>query len=218
MMKSVEFQPRREYIPLLIAQFATPATGEATLSFFGIEFTTGETPDQIDLQRTERCRRLAAKHLIKADSRAALPLLAALNDNDLDTAAHSARTLVKICHERAEEPVTAGFSTRLENGVELSGTMFHEVMQELSIPAIETLLLKVRPNEVQAIRTVQRQYPDVEFSNIPIEGTVSPNLKAAPFRLTYFDGARKKELRIIFRPDENGDWVPNPPLADNLPE
>lgn len=227
MMKSEEFKPSRGYIPLLIAQYATLgteySTGVTSHSFFGIEFTIGatkfstdQTQEQIDRQRTKRCRLLSEKHLINTDYQAVLPLLAALNDADIEIVAYSARTLLKICHERAEEPVIAAFSTRLENGVELSGTTFQNVMQELGTPVAEALLLKVRPNVVQAIRTAQRKYPAVEFSNIPMEVDVDPNLMATPFRLAYLEGDRKKELRIIFRPDENGDWIPTPPLPDKL--
>lgn len=231
MMKSEEFKASREYIPLLIAQYATLgskfSTGEAT--FFGIDFITekaaaekseiksGGTQKQIVLQRTKRCRRIAEEHLIKTDYGAVLPLRAALYDEDLETAAHSARTLIKICDERAEEPILAAFSTHLENGVELSGTTFQKVVQELGTPTAEALLLKVRPNVAQAIKTVQRKYPDVEFSNIPIEGIATPNPTAAPFRMAYFEGGVNKELRVIFRPNGNGDWVPVPPLADTLP-
>ncbi len=229
MMKSLEFKPSRPYIPLLIAQFAAfgseYASGKRTHSLFGIEFTsevtdfsTGQTQGSIDRQRTKRCRLLAEKHLINTDYQAVLPLLAALNDDDLDIVAHSAQTLLKICHERAEEPVIAAFSTRFENGVELSGSAFQRVMQDLSTPEVKAMLMKVRPNAVQAIRTAQKKYPNVEFSNIPLDDAVDPSLKAAPFRLAYFNGDRRTELRIIFRPDENGNWVPTPPLADKLPE
>jgi len=229
MMKSKEFQPHREYIPLLIAQFASHgsefATGESKLTFFGIEFlietssftATGESQDKIERQRTKRCRRLAAEHLIKADYRATLPLLAALNDKDLETAAHSARTLVKICGGRAEEPIVTSFTSRLNNREELSGSLFHDAMLDLGIPTLEPLLLKIRPNKTQALRTARQHYPDVAFKNIPIEAKIVPALKVAPFRLAYFKDNRNKELRIIFRPDENGNWVPTPPLADTLP-
>ena len=138
-----------------------------------------------------------------------VPLLAALKDDDLDSAFHSTRTLIRICGEQAEEPVVAAFSTRLDNGEEISVTMLQDIMQELGTPAAEALLLKVRPNVDQAIKTAERKYPEVEFSNIPIEVDIDPNLKAAPFRLVYLAGDRKKELRIIFRPNENGDWVPS---------
>jgi len=226
MMKSMEFKPRREYIPLLIAQFATTGSKYTTgkYSFFGIDFTiegtdfkSRETQELIDRKRTKRCRTIAAEHLIQADYRAVLPLRAALNDDDLEIAAHSARTLIKICDERAEEPVITAFSTHLKKGVDLSDTTFQEVMQELGTPAAETVLLKVRPNAAQAIRTAQRNYPGVEFKNIPMEIQIDPELKAAPFRLAYPEGDDNKELRIIFRPDKNGDWVPTPPLADKLP-
>ena len=229
MMKSLEFIPSREYIPLLIAQYAAfgseYATGTRTHSLFGIEFafkktnfSAGQNQGTIDRLRTKRCRQLAEKHLINTDYQAVLPLLAALNDDDLEIVAHSARTLLAICPERADETVLAAFLIRVENGEELSDTTFQKVLQDSSIPGAEALLLKVRPNVAQAIRTAQRKYPKVNFTNIPMEVDVDPGLRAAPFRLAYFAGDRKKELRVIFRPDENGDWVPTPPLADKLPE
>jgi HEAT repeat protein len=225
MMRSQEIKHTRVYIPLLIIQFAM-IESEYTVnhaSIFGVDlaktaskFSPDET-GKVDQQRVMRCRRMAQDHLVKTDYWAVLPLLAALNNSDFEIAGFSAQTLIKI-DERFIETVLTVFSKQLENEMELSGTMFQRVLQDIGTPEAEALVLKIRPNIVQAIKTARDKFPDVEFTNVPIYTEINPDLKAAPFRLAYYVGSRKHELRIIFRPDENGDWVPNPPLPDALAE
>lgn len=229
MMRSKAFIPHRQYIPMLIAQFSTLGSENmytgVDQTFFGeefvlkeAEFTTGEPQHKVERERVRRCRRLAEEHLIHAGYHAFLPLTAALDDEDLNTAAWSARTLVGIDHMRAEKPVVEAFESRVEKGEELSGTPLHTAMQDLGLPTSKAVLRKVRPDKQWATAVVERKYPDIKFRNIPLVTEIDPGIKAAPFTFAFSDGERKKILKVVFRPNETGDWVPFPPLPDTLPK
>jgi HEAT repeat protein len=229
MMKADNFAARREYIPLLVAQFTTNgiefSAGVEERSLFGVDFVVasteyeaGESEGNVIRLRMKRCRDLAMKRLIEADYRAELPLRAALDDEDLAAAGYAARTLAGMDPDRSDALLAESINARLDRGEELSGTPLHHAMLDLELPAVEALALKIRPDETEAIKTAERNYPDVRFMNLPLGVRVDPALQAAPFKLNYFVRNEEKELRIIFRPDENGDWVPDPPLPSELPQ
>ena len=221
MMKSTQFQTRNEYIPLLIIQFATTETqfvsDGSSPTLFGIQVLSEPTQEELDKERAVRCRERAAEHLVAADYRSVLPLLAPLDDDEPQLQVHGVRTLVDICGERIGDTIAGIVAAQMENGKALTGTPFYHALLKLNLPAVESRLLKIRPDEYRAVITAERKYPGVEFQNIPLEVEIDPHLRAAPFRLVYFDGIRERELRIIFRPDASGSWIPDPPLPDRLP-
>lgn len=200
MLKSKQFQPDRELIPLLIEQMADVQSEDKKL-----------------IKNAEQRRELAFRKLRAYKQRSKFPLLAAVNDDDLQIAALSAQILIGIDDdERATQAVIASFAKRVEAKEDISNTPFHDAMLELDAPEVDALLLKVRPNPKEAIRTIEKKFPGSHVSNIPLPppGKIIP---AEPFRLKYMKNGRANELKVIFRPDEDGNWVPTPPLPDELP-
>jgi HEAT repeat protein len=195
MLKSEDFRPDRELIPLLIEQMAS-----------------SDSDDKVAKLR----QTLAFRKLRAYQQRSELPLLAAVNADDLQIAALSAQILIGLNDERATQAVLDSVARRVEAGENLHGTPFQDALLELNRPEADALLLRIRPTPAIAIKTVEKKYPDTPISNIPLPppGKV---IEAEPFLLKYLIDGRAKELRVIFRPDENGNWVPNPPLPDELP-
>ncbi len=194
LLKSGDFRPDREIIPLLIGQMASSETRNA-----------------------ETRRTLAFRKLRAYKERAKLPLLAAVNDEDLELAARAARILVDIDDDpRASQAVLSSFGRRIEAGENLYDTPFYNAMIELDMPEAHELLLQVRPNPRGAMYTFRKKYPGVQVSNMSLpEGQQHPT--AEPFRLKYLKDGKAREMRVIFRPDDRGNWMPEPPLPDELP-
>lgn len=230
LLDSSTFMAEKQYIPQLIGQFATldsKKTGGETITFFGLEFTTGdvrysaeESQFKLDVKLAVDCRRMAREHLIRAGHHAYLPLIAALNDEDLSIVGWSAVTLDRIASDRAEPYIISAFNDRLESGAVLESSPLYSAIQMIERPAIQALVPKVRPDYRRAIRVAEARYPGTEFTNVKLDAELDPKLQAtmAPFKLLYTDHGRKRILRVLFQLDENGNWVPNPPLPDTLPE
>lgn len=201
MLKSKEFKPRREIIPYLIRQMAA----------------TGSDSEQA-IKKAENRRTLAFRKLRAYKTRAKYPLIAALNDNDLEIAAHSAKILVTMEDDsQAINAVVDSFATRVEAGENLHNTPFYDAMLELDMPGVEALVLKVRPNPKGAMHAFKKKYPGTTVSNMSMPpGKLHPT--AEPFRLKYLVDGRTKEMKVIFRPNEEGDWVPDPAFPDELPQ
>jgi hypothetical protein len=199
-LASKQFQPDRELIPQLINRMATTQSSDKKL-----------------IDDSDKIQKLAFRKLRAYKQRSKFPLLAALNDDDLEIAAYAAEILVGFNDDpRTALAVIESFSKRVEAGENLAGTPFQDAMLELNTPETDALLLKIRPNAAQAIRTIEKKYPGIQVFNIPLPAP-DKLIPAEPFRLKYLVDGRAKELKVIFRPNENGDWVPNPPLPDELP-
>ncbi|MDF7808773.1 hypothetical protein P4E94_15095 [Pontiellaceae bacterium B12219] len=199
LLKSEKFRPDRELIPLLIEQMAS-----------------SDSEDEKTVKAAGNRQTLAFRKLRAYRQRSELPLLAAVNDDDLQLAALSARILVELNDDRATRTVLDSVSRRIAAGENLSGTPFQDALLELNTPEADAFLLQIRPNSAVAIKTLEKKFPGTNFSNmqLPPSGKV---IEAEPFLLKYMTDGRAKELRVIFRPDENGNWVPNPPQPDELP-
>lgn len=201
LLRSQNFQPRREVIPLLIKQLAS-SDGEEN-----------------KLVKTADTRRTLAFRKLRANKYPAkLPLLAALQDEDLEIAVHAAKILVTLDDDpAAQEAVIAEFAARIDRGEDLHGTPFYDALVELELPEADEQILKVRPNSTGAVYAFRKKYPGVQVSNMSMaEGKQHPT--AEPFRLKYLADGKAREMRIIFRPNEDGNWVPDPPLPDELPD
>ncbi|MDF7826149.1 HEAT repeat domain-containing protein [Pontiellaceae bacterium B12227] len=200
MLRSKEFRPTRELIPLLINHMATSASEDIKV-----------------VKAADGRRELAFRKLRAYKQRSKFPLMAAVYDDDFQIAAFAAKILVTYDDDvRTKEAVIESFAQRVESGEKVSGTALHDAMLELNDPEVDTLLLKIRPNPAEAVRTLERKFPGTRVSNIPLP---PPNkvIPAEPFRLKYIVNGRTRELKVVFRPNEDGDWVPNPPLPDELP-
>ncbi|MDF7798423.1 HEAT repeat domain-containing protein [Pontiellaceae bacterium B1224] len=200
MLKSKQFKPDREVIPLLIEQMGVSQSADEKL-----------------VDNSERRRELAFKKLQEYKEISKFPLIAAVNDDDPYIAALSAQILIGFDDDdRTTQAVITSFANRLEAGENLSNTPFHDALLELDAPEVDALLLKVRPNAAEAIRTLETKFPGSHVSNIPVP-PANKVIPVEPFRLKYMKNGKAKELKVIFRPDEEGNWVPNPPLPDELP-
>lgn len=200
LLRSKDFHPKREVIPLLIKQLAA-SDGEEEM-----------------LVKTADTRRTLAFRKLRANKYTAkLPLLAALQDDDLQIAANAAKVLVTIEDDPAAlEAVISEFAARIDRGKDLHNTPFYDALVKLELPEADELILKVRPDAAGAMYAFRKQYPGVQVSNMSMpEGKQHPT--AEPFRLKYLTDGRAHEMRVIFRPNEDGDWVPEPPLPDELP-
>lgn len=196
LMDSYKLKPVPEMAPMLIAQTATPETDDA---------------------HARENKPLAEKRLAALGKKVTAPLIAGLEDGDISIASSCARVLVKIDSKAATKPLVESFTRKVEAGVEMSGSGFLDVVATLDDPAIEPLLVKVRPNDIRAIQVFEEKYPDIRVSIIPMRYEIDPAIKAQPFRLKYIVGGKTKELKVVFRPNETGEWVPTPPLPDPLP-
>lgn len=199
MLASKQFKAKREIIPHLIAVFRS-----------------SDSEDKIELEFDQKCRNLTLIKLKQAGRSAMLPLMVSLNDDDLSIAAYSAKTLVQIDDPRSKQAVVDAFEKRLDDGEQLAGTPFYDAMLQLDLPEVNELIIKVRPNAELVLRTVESKYTGIKFSNVPLQFDVDPNKLVAPFLLKYLKDGKAAELKIIYRPDEDGNWVPTPPLPDDL--
>ena len=200
MLRSTDFRPTRELIPLLINQMAIL-----------------ESKDQKDNKSATLRRDLTVRKLRAYKQRSKLPLMAAVYDDDIQIAAQAATILILIKDDpRTIHAVIDSFSKRVEAGERLSATPFHAAMLQLNRPEADALLLRIRPNPAEAIRIFEKKFPGIRVSNIEMPPP-DKVIQAEGFRLKYMIDGRAKELKVIFQPNAEGDWVPNPPLPDELP-
>jgi HEAT repeat protein len=200
LMGSPRFQPAAEYIPLLIAQCTTPS----------------EMGNKSRKKNVVQNKVLAQKKLSLIGSKAVSPLIAALEDDDLSVASSCATILFEIDRERARQAIVEAFSRKVDASMELAGSEFFGIVMELNEPSLEPALLKIRPNLARAIQVVKREFPGVSITGLPLRFEVDPSLQAEPFRLIYELNGKRNELKVVFRPNKNGEWVPAPPLPDTL--
>jgi hypothetical protein len=201
LMASQQFKPTAEYIPLLIAQCAIPS----------------ETANPAAQKKASRNSPLAQKNLLRLGRPARLPLIAGLEDADINIASACAAVLLKIDKDGARKALVEAFVRKVESGEDISGSAFLEFVTELNDPALDSLLAKIRPPVERAIQVAEEKYANVRFTNIPMQFESDKSIKAEPFRLAYLKNGRNKELKVIFRPDIDGNWVPTPPFPDALP-
>ncbi|QBG46022.1 hypothetical protein EGM51_00815 [Verrucomicrobia bacterium S94] len=143
--------------------------------------------------------------------------MAALNDSDIQIAAHAAKILATIKDDpRTIAAVIENFASRIENGGDLHNSPFYDAMLELHLPEAEKLIQKVRPSPAGALHVFRKTYPGVQVSNMSLPpGKQHPT--AEPFRLKYLNNGKAKEMKLVFRLNEDGNWLPDPPLPDALP-
>ncbi len=199
-LSSSQFKPTPEYVPLLIKQTRTPE-----------EFENREKKKSAQLNKP-----LAEKHLLNIGKEAFNPLVAALEDEDLSIAGSSAKLLLLIDKEHSYDLVVESLKAKVEGGTEVAGSELLQIVTDLNDPSIEPLLVKVRPNNARAIQVFEQKYPGVSATTVTLPPS-DPHPTAEPFKLKYLKDGKSKELRVIFRKNDNGEWAPEPPLPDTLP-
>ncbi|NNJ69772.1 MAG: HEAT repeat domain-containing protein, partial [Kiritimatiellales bacterium] len=147
-MASEKLKPRREYVPLLIAQFSSSPTKtsssqntQETIDFFGLkkrlgeEDSGGETTFVAEGKKISGNKNkaflLAMNRLTAMGEEALSLLIAALNDNDPQVANACAAVLGKIGDERAIAPLLEQLEKRTAEGECLFRSPFYTSLQEL---------------------------------------------------------------------------------------
>ena len=211
-----EFKAKRETIPLLIALLGdttTPPPAEPDYDAEGIPVIKKNR----DLFRGEANRQLAKKKLSQAGSIATLPLIAAIEDEDLLIAGSAADILGSQGEKRALRPLMNVVAKKQAGGDRLTDSPFYNALQKMDEPAAEPLLLRIRPNPDRAMRVFERKYPGIRPMSSETKDTTGHHSQPINFRLGYIDNGRIGELMVTFMKDGEGNWVPIPPLPDQLP-
>ncbi len=200
MMLSKSFNPSAEYVPLLIFQTSTP-----------------EDTGNVDKNKSAAQNKpLAEKKLIALGSGIIHPLTAGLEDEDLSVVSACANVLNKVDPDHAEQYLVNAFKAKADKGTDLFNSEFYTLVVNLNEPSIEPIVAGMRPNDARAIQVFERKYPGIRVSIMEMPpADLHPT--AEPFRLKYILDGKAKELKVVFRPDANGEWVPNPPFPDPLP-
>ncbi|MDF7798422.1 HEAT repeat domain-containing protein [Pontiellaceae bacterium B1224] len=211
-----QFEAQRETIPLLIALLGDttePPPEEPDYDAEGIPVIKKNR----DLFRGATNRQLAKEKLSDAGYMATLPLIAAIEDEDELIAGSAADILGIQGEKRALHPLMNVVETKLQAGDPLTDSPFYNALQKMDEPEAEPLLLKIRPNPDRAMRVFERKYPGIRPMSSETKDTTRNLLLPIDFRLGYINKGRVGELMVTFMKNEEGNWVPSPPLPDQLP-
>lgn len=212
-----EFEPTREYIPLLIrllGDTATPPPQQPAVDEFGMPVVK----KAVDRFRGEANQQMARELLIAAQERAVFPLIAAMADRDTRVAGHAAEILSEIGDARAVEPLIQIVAQKVQHGEKLADSPFYKALQKMDDPAAEPVLRKVQPNTDRAIRLFERQFDGVRVNFVDSLFNQA-GTKQLAFRLGYVDDlGQVGSMDITFAMDGQDDWAPAPPLPDQLPQ
>lgn len=218
--------PRREYVPLLIT-LLTPLdteTKKTKIDFFGVN--TPDTPPKKStaglfgadsIKVVEEYREAAMQRLVIAGHMATLPLIAAIEDSDQQISESSAEVLGDIGDSRAVAPLAGMLSRKITKGEELTQSPFYLTLQKLNDPSTEALLRKVRPNETHANRSFEQQYPGITITYTRTKNARAGYDQPIGFLIGYIQNEETGELRIAFKKNSAGEWLPTPPLPAKLP-
>jgi HEAT repeat protein len=213
---SPDFKPAREYIPLLIALLGdqtTPPPPQPDYDADGIPVVK----KAVDRFRGEANQQMAKEKLASFDYLATLPLIAAIEDNNELIAGHAAQILGEKAEKRALNPLMKVVGRKIDEGEQLTMSPFYSALQKMDAPESEPLLLKVRPNPDRAMRVFERKYTGVRPMSSETEDTTKHHTQPVTFRLGYIDNGQVGELYVTFAKNGDGDWIPSPPLPDQLP-
>jgi HEAT repeat protein len=214
-------------IAALNPQFEYDADTEATLKSGGSEaiallarpdfmVTRPHIPLLINLLGDKTCAEAARKKLTSAELKAAFPLIAALEDENIAIAESAAAILAPQEDPRAYDPLTNVLQRRIDAGEPLSNSSIYTAMIKLNRLEADPLLQKIRPNTARAIQLFERQYRD---ARVIAADTMDPYTDyEAPivFHLAYQENGAPGRLDVTFRKDSQGNWLPSPALPYTL--
>ena len=204
---SSDFQVSREYIPLLIEQICMEA-GSGTRP--PLDSRVNIKPENEKLEN-------AINHLVYAGEMAVFPLIAGVFASDRDVAGVCANILGDIGDPRAVAPLAEVLSRRIKKEEELTQSLFYIALQKLNDPSTKALLRKVRPNETQANRSFEQQYPNIAITYTRAKNTTAGNDQPIGFLIGYVQNEETGELRMVYKKTREGKWIPSPPLPAKLP-
>ncbi|MDZ8119263.1 HEAT repeat domain-containing protein [Pontiella agarivorans] len=211
-----KFEVSREYIPLLIALLGDttmPPPEQPDFDDDGIPVIK----EKRDMFRGEANRTISEEKLSEAGYKATLPLIAAIEDDDELIPGNAAHILGSQGEKRALHPLMKVVNKKLEAGEILTDSPFYVALQKLDEPAAEPLLMKIRPNPDRALRVFSRQYDTIRPVSAETEDESGDVSQPVRFRIGYINGSRIGEMIVTFMPDRDQNWVPNPPLPEQIP-
>ncbi len=182
-------------------------TKKSTTDLFGADSVTV----------VEEYRQAAMQRLVIAGHLAVLPLIVAIEDSDRQLSESSAEVLEKIGDPRAVAPLAGILSRKIKKGEELTQSPFYIALQTFNDPSTETLLRKVRPNETHANRSFEQQYPGVTITYTRTKNARAAYDQPIGFLIGYIQNEETGELRMVFKKNSEGEWIPTPPLPTKLP-
>ena len=211
-----QFGTSREYIPHMIALLGDttkPPPEQPDYDEDGIPVIKKKR----DMFRGEANRTISRQKLAEAGYKATLPLIAAIEDDDELVAGHAADILGGQGEKRALRPLMNVVKRKLSAGETLTDSPFYIALQKMDEPTAEPLLLKIRPNPDRAMQVFARQYPDIRPISAETKDETGDLSQPVTFRIGYIDKGRIAELIVTFMPNGEGDWIPAPPLPEQLP-
>lgn len=213
---ATDFKGTREYIPALIELLGdrtVPPPKQPDYDEFGMPVIKKAT----DRFRGEANQQMARTKLTAAGGQALFPLIAAVSSSNRFVAGHAAEVLGDIGDTRATVPLMDAVKRQLAEGKALSGSQIHKALQKLDDLEAEPVLKLIRPNSDRAIRLFERQYQGVRAISADIRDAGNSPDESVNYRVAYEDGGERGELLISFVKNEQGEWLPTPPLPEQLP-
>ena len=195
---------------------AGSAGAAALLSRSDFSATRPNTPLMIHLLGDDTCAKAAKAKLTAAGFKAALPLIAALEDENIAIAEGAAAILSSREDPRAYEPLTNVLQRRIDAGEILSNSEIYTTLVKLNRNEADPLLLKVRPNTARAIQVFERQYRDAHVIAADTIDPYTDNEVPVTFHLAYQENGKPGSRDVTFKKDVNGNWHPSPALPYRL--
>lgn len=218
--------PRREYVPLLITLLIPldTSTAKSKIDFFGVntpnassEKSSSDLFGADSVKAVEEYRDAAMERLVIAGHLAVLPLIAAIEDSHPQIVACCADVLGEIGDPRAVAPLAEVLLRKIKKGEELTQSPFYLALQKINDPSTQSLLRKVRPNEIYATRCFEQHYPGVTITYIRTKNARGSYDQPIGFLIGFLKDGTPEELRMAVRKNSKGDWLPTPTLPAQLP-
>lgn len=169
-------------------------------------------PLLINLLGDKICANAAGEKLTTAGFKAAFPLIAALEDEDIAIAEGAAAILTPQEDQRAYEPLTNALQQRIDAGDKLSNSEIYTALIRLNRIEADPLLLKIRPNTARAIQVFERQYHDARVIAADTTDLYTDHQAPISFHLAYQENGKPGRLDVTFKKDAQGHWHPSPAL------
>ena len=180
------------------------------------EATRSNIPLLINLLDDKACAISAEAKLTAAGFKAAFPLIAAIEDDNIAIAEAAAAILAPQEDQRAYEPLTNTLRRRIDAGDPLSNSSIYTALIKLNRLEADPLLLKIRPNASRVIEVFERQYQDVRVIAANSLDPYTDNEAPIVFHLAYQENGVQGKLDVTFKKDVQGNWYPSPALPYRL--
>ncbi|HSR88164.1 MAG TPA: hypothetical protein VLL07_04370, partial [Pontiella sp.] len=192
------------------------SAGAAIVTRKDFEATRPTIPLLINLLDDSACARGAEAKLTAAGTRAAFPLIAAIEDKNAAIAEGAAAILASQKDQRAYGPLMNVLQRRIDAGELLSDSSVYAALIKLNRPEADPLLLKIRPSAARAIQVFERQYEDVRVIAANSMDAQTDHEAPIVFHLAYEENGVQGKFDLTFKKDSRGEWHPSPALPYSL--